>query len=39
MKKNKLQFDKKELIITIGVLLGTLVLGFFLGKALFEAIY
>lgn len=37
--KNKIKIDKKELIVTIVVLAATLVLGFFLGKALFEAMY
>lgn len=38
-KKNKSKVDKKELIITIVVLLVAIVLGFFIGKALFEAMY
>ena len=38
-KKNKPKVDKKELIVTIVVLLAAIVLGFFIGKALFEAMY
>ena len=38
-KKNKTKVDKKELIITIVVLLVAIVLGFFIGKALFQAMY
>lgn len=37
MKKNKIKVDKKELIITIVVLVSALVLGIFLGKELFDA--
>lgn len=37
--KNKIKVDKKELIVTIVVLAAAIVLGFFLGKALFEAMY
>jgi len=39
MKKNKVKVDKKELIVTIAVIIGALILGFLLGKALFDAIY
>ena len=39
MKKNKSKVDKKELIITIIVIIASLILGFLLGKALFEAVY
>ena len=38
-KKNKSKVDKKELIVTIIVLAASVVLGFFVGKALFEAMY
>lgn len=38
-KKNKSKVDKKELIVTIVVLLAAIVLGFFIGKALFDAMY
>lgn len=37
--KNKIKVDKKELIVTIVVLVAAIVLGFFIGKALFEAMY
>ena len=39
MKKNKLKINKKELIITIVVLILCVVVGFFAGKALYEAMY
>jgi len=39
MKKDKVKIDKKELIITIIVLVVAIVLGFFAGKALYEAMY
>lgn len=42
MKKantNKVKIDKKELIITIVVLLLSIVIGFLFGKGLFEALY
>jgi hypothetical protein len=37
-KKNKAKINKKEIIITICVLLGAIILGFTAGKALFEAL-
>lgn len=37
MKKNKI--NKKELIITVVVLILCVVVGFFAGKALYEAMY
>ena len=39
MKNKKFKMDKKEIIITIGVLLGSVILGFIIGKNLFEAFY
>ena len=36
--KNKIKVDKKELIVTIVVLVAAIVLGFFLGKALYKNI-
>lgn len=39
MKKNKVKFNKKELIITIVVLVASVILGFIAGKALYEAMY
>ena len=36
-QKNKLVIDKKELIITITVIVLALILGIFLGKELFDA--
>ena len=39
MKKNKVNFNKKELIVTIIVLVAAIILGFFAGKALYEAMY
>ena len=38
-KKNKITINKKELIITIVVLVLCIVVGFFAGKALYEAMY
>ena len=38
-KQNKIKVDKKELIVTIVVLVAAIGLGFFLGKALFDALY
>ena len=37
MKKNKIKVNKKELIITIVVIVAELVLGIFLGKELFDS--
>ena len=37
--KNKIKIDKKELIVTIVVLLAAIVLGFLIGKELFEVMY
>ena len=37
-KKNKVKVDKKELIVTIIVLLASIVLGFLLGKSLFDSL-
>lgn len=39
MKKNKIKINKKELIITILVLVLCIILGIFAGKALYEAMY
>ena len=39
MKNNKFKMDKKEIVITVGVLLGSVILGFIIGKNLFEALY
>lgn len=39
MKKNKVKVDKKELIVTIVVLVAAIVLGFIAGKAMFDALY
>ena len=36
-KKKKINIDKKELIITITVIVLALILGIFLGKELFDA--
>lgn len=38
-KKNKEKVDKKEIIITVIVLVAAIALGFFLGKTLFDALY
>ena len=38
-KKNQIYVDKKELIITIVVLVAAIILGFVAGKALFDAFY
>ena len=38
-KKNKIKVDKKELIVTIVVLIAAIILGFIAGKALFDAMY
>lgn len=35
----KLNYSKKEIIITIIVLVATIILGFLIGKVLFEAVY
>ena len=47
MKKNKVEakeldqakIDKKELIVTIIVLLISIIIGFYIGKAMFDALY
>lgn len=39
MKKNKTKTSKKELIITIVVLVAAIILGFIVGKELFDAVY
>lgn len=39
MKKNKMNINKKEIIITIIVLVLCIVVGFFAGKALYETMY
>ena len=38
-EKNKIKVDKKELIVTIVVLVAAVILGFIAGKALFDAMY
>lgn len=38
-KKAKAKIDKKELIITVVVLLVAIIVGFIAGKAIFEAFY
>ena len=38
-KEKKLNINKKELIITIIVLVLSVVIGFIVGKELFEALY
>lgn len=38
-KESKLTPKQKELIVTIFVLLISIVVGFFIGKALFEALH
>ena len=38
-KKNKLNVNKKELIITIVTLVLSVIIGFIAGKALFESFY
>lgn len=38
-KKYKLKFNKTELIVTIIVLIASLVLGFLLGKSMFDKLY
>lgn len=35
----KLNYSKKEIIITIIVLVAAIILGFLIGKVLFEALY
>lgn len=35
----KLNYSKKEIIITIIVLVASIILGFLIGKTLFEAVY
>lgn len=35
----KLNYSKKEIIITIIVLVAAIILGFLIGKVLFEAVY
>lgn len=37
MNKNKTKLEKKEIIITVIVLVTSLILGIFLGKELFDA--
>lgn len=37
MKKNKV--NKKELIITIVVLIGAIIVGFIAGKVMFDSLY
>lgn len=39
MKKNKTKTSKKEIIITIVVLVAAIILGFIVGKELFDAVY
>ena len=38
-KKNKVKVDKKEVIVTIVVLVAAVILGFIAGKTLFDALY
>ena len=38
-KKNIIKIDKKELVTTIIVLILAIILGFIIGKFLFEAVY
>lgn len=38
-KKNKLTVAKKEIIVTIVVLVASIVLGFLIGKELFDSMY
>ena len=38
-KKGKLTSKQKEIIITIVVLIGSVLVGFFIGKYLFELMY
>lgn len=38
-KKNKVKVDKKEIIVTVIVLVAAIILGFIFGKALFDALY
>ena len=38
-EKKQLTAKQKEIILTIVVLLTSIVIGFFIGKALFEAMY
>ena len=38
-KKGKLNVDKKEIIITLVVLIISIIIGFIAGKGLFEAFY
>ena len=38
-KKNKSKVNKKELIVTIVVLVAAIIVGFYAGKALFDAMY
>ena len=38
-KKKKLNINKKELIVTIIVLVLSVIIGFLIGKELFEAYY
>ena len=39
MKKNNVKLNKKELIITIVVWLGAIIIGFIAGKFLFDVVY
>lgn len=39
MKNKKTKVNKKELIITIIVLVAAIILGFIVGKELFDAVY
>ena len=38
-KNNKTKVNKKELIVTIVVLIAAIIIGFIAGKALFDAMY
>ena len=38
-KKNKFKMSQKEIIITIFVLVGSVIIGFIIGKNIFEALY
>ena len=38
-KKNKIKFDRKELIVTIVVLIAAIILGFIAGKSMFDSLH
>lgn len=39
IKKDKSKINKKELIITVVVLILSVIIGFIIGKAMFDALY